>query len=85
MSKGNHKSQDPVPAKTALPGAIMLVFDRNTNALQHSVIGLQANEALQLVRIFARFLENAVIKQAKESARQEVLREKGLAQTRHES
>jgi hypothetical protein len=74
MAKNNNKKPAAeVPPQPADVGAILLILDKKTLALQHSVINLQAGDALQTVRAFAAFLENTVIEQAKEAARQEVL------------
>ena len=74
MPRDNHKKTiNEIPPQPANVGAILLILDKKTLNLQHSVINLQPSEALQTTRAFTAFLENAVIEQAKESARQEVL------------
>lgn len=80
MSKNNHnKAPVPILPQPPTTGAILLILDKKTLGLQHSVINLQPQEALQATRAFNTFLENVVIEQAKETARQEV-----LAQTKKE-
>jgi hypothetical protein len=74
MSKKNHNQPTAqIPPQPSSTGAILLILDKKTLGLQHSVINLQAQEALQTTRAFAAFLENVVIEQAKEAARQEAL------------
>lgn len=69
----NNKSTTEIPPKPPNTGAILLILDKTTFALQHSVINLQAQEALQTTRAFIAFLENVVIEQAKETGKQEAM------------
>ncbi len=77
MSKNNN-----VPPQAPTTGAILLILDKKSQGLQHSVINLQATEALQITRAFIAFLEQVVIEQAKETARQEALAQKAKETTK---